>query len=104
MKYKNIDWEITINGETAKENCDGLDYIAREVDNGNVRGNFDIDVTDYDKCDNLKQELENALGREVDFDIERDDKGELNDLLDIARKNKDTIVEQIILDIFENGF
>lgn len=104
MKYKNIDWEITINGETAKKHADELDYIAEELNKGNTSGNFDIDATDYDLCERLQNELEQKLGREIDFNVVDDDLGELEDLLAIARENKDIDVENIILEILHNGF
>lgn len=104
MKYRNVNWELMINDETALRHDTALDYIQEELNKGNTSGNFDIDDTDYDLCDRLKNELEQKLGREIDFDVDIDDIGELEDLLSIARENKDIDIENLILEILHNGF
>ena len=104
MKYKDIEWNLMINDEQAEPNDNGLDFIAEEIQRGNTSGMFTIDCTDYDKVEELKQELEQELGREVNFNVEDDDKGELNELKEIAQKNDDNYVVELIDQILEYGF
>ena len=104
MKYKDIEWNLMINDEQVEPNDNGLDFIAEEIQRGNTSGMFTIDCTDYDKVEELKQELEQELGREVNFNVEDDDKGELNELKEIAQKNDDNYVVELIDQILEYGF
>ena len=104
MKYRDISWNLMINDEQAESNDNGLDFIAEEIQRGNTSGMFTIDCTDYDKVEELKQELEQELGREVNFNVEDDDKGELNELKEIAQKNDDNYVVELIDQILEYGF
>ena len=104
MKYRDISWNLTINDEQAESNDNGLDFIAEEIQRSNTSGMFTIDCTDYDKVEELKQELEQELGREVNFNIEDDDKGELDELREIAQKNDDNYVVELIDQILEYGF
>ena len=104
MKYRDISWNLTINDEQAESNDNGLDFIAEELQRGNTSGMFTTDCTDYQKCEELKQELEQELGREVNFNVEDDDKGELDELKEIARKNNDNCVVELIDQILEYGF
>lgn len=101
MKYKTIEWELSINEE---QNGEIFDTIAEKISCGETSGIFDIDITDYEECDKLKQQLETELGRDVEFNIDTNDTGELYDLLDIARKFGDTKIENIILQILECAF
>lgn len=104
MKYKDIEWNLMINDEQAEPNDNGLDFIAEEIQQGNTSGMFTTDCTDYAKVEELKQELEQELGREVNFDVENDDKGELDDLKEIAQKNDDDYVAELVDQILEYGF
>ena len=104
MKYRDISWNLTINDEQAESNDNGLDFIAEEIQRSNTSGMFTIDCTDYDKVEELKQELEQELGREVNFNVEDDDKGELDELREIAQKNDDNYVVELIDQILEYGF
>ena len=104
MKYRDISWNLTINDEQAESNDNGLDFIAEELQRGNTSGMFTTDCTDYQKCEELKQELEQELGREVNFNVEDDDKGELDELKEIAQKNNDNCVVELIDQILEYGF
>lgn len=104
MKYKDIEWNLTINDEQAEPNDNGLDFIAEEIQRGNTSGMFTIDCTDYDKVEELKQELEQELGREVNFNVEDDDKGELNELKEFAQKDDYNYVVELIDQILEYGF
>lgn len=104
MKYRDISWNLMINDEQAESNDNGLDFIAEEIQRGNTSGMFTIDCTDYDKVEELKQELEQELGREVNFNVEDDDKGELDELREIAQKNDDNYVVELIDQILEYGF
>ena len=104
MKYRDISWNLMINDEQAESNDNGLDFIAEEIQRGNTSGMFTIDCTDYDKVEKLKQELEQELGREVNFNVEDDDKGELDELREIAQKNDDNYVVELIDQILEYGF
>lgn len=104
MKYKDIEWNLMINNEQAKFDDNGLDFIAEEIQRGNTSGMFTTDCTDYDKVEKLKQELEQELGREVNFNVEDNDKGELNELKEIAQKNDDGYVAELVDQILEYGF
>ena len=104
MKYRDISWNLMINDEQAESNDNGLDFIAEEIQRGNTSGMFTTDCTDYQKCEELKQELEQELGREVNFNVEDDDKGELDELREIAQKNDDNYVVELIDQILEYGF
>lgn len=104
MKYKDIEWNLMINDEQAEPNDNGLDFIAEEIQKGNTSGMFTTDCTDYDKVEELKQELEQELGREVNFNVEDDDKGELSELKEIAQKNDDDYVAELVDQILEYGF
>ena len=104
MKYRDISWNLMINDEQAESNDNGLDFIAEELQRGNTSGMFTTDCTDYQKCEELKQELEQELGREVNFNVEDDDKGELDELKEIAQKNNDNCVVELIDQILEYGF
>ena len=104
MKYRDISWNLMINDEQAESNDNGLDFIAEEIQRGNTSGMYTIDCTDYDKVEKLKQELEQELGREVNFNVEDDDKGELDELREIAQKNDDNYVVELIDQILEYGF
>lgn len=104
MKYKDIEWNLTINGEQASFDDKGLDFIAEEIQRGNTSGMFTTDCTDYGRVEKLKQELERELGREVNFNVEDDDKGELDELKEIAQKNGDDYVAELVDQILEYGF
>ena len=104
MKYKDIEWNLMINDEQAESNDNGLDFIAEKIQRGNTSGMFTTDCTDYGKVEELKQELEQELGREVNFNVEDDDKGELNELKEIAQKNDDDYVAELVDQILEYGF
>lgn len=104
MKYRDISWNLMINDEQASFDDKALDFIAEEIQRGNTSGLFTFDCTDYNKIEELKDKLERELGKNVDFDIEANDKGELTDLLDIAKKNKDNYVADLIKEILEIGF
>ena len=75
-----------------------------QIKKGNTTGMFTADATDYDFCDNLTADLENELGREIDFSVEQNDIGELPELLKIAKQNNDSYVVEIITALLENGF
>lgn len=104
MKYRDVSWNLMINNEQANFDDDTLDFIAEEIQKGNTSGMFTTDCTDYNRVEKLKNELENELGRDVDFCVEDDDKGELEDLLTIAKKNKDNYIQELIEEILEIGF
>ena len=104
MKYKDIEWNLTINNEQAKSNDNGLDFIAGELQKGNTSGMFATDCTDYQKCEELRDLLEQELGRQVNYSVDLDDKGELNELREIAQKNNDNYVVELIDQILEYGF
>ena len=104
MKYKDIEWNLTINNEQAKSNDNGLDFIAEEIQRGNTSGMFATDCTDYQKCEELRDLLEQELGRQVDYSVDLDYKGELNELREIAQKNDDNYVVELIDQILEYGF
>lgn len=104
MKYQDITWNLEINGEHAHFDEPSLDFIAEEIARGNTSGFFTTDCTNYEKCDKLKEKLEQELGRIVDFSVEDDDKGELEELLQIAEKNEDFYIVEIIKDILAEGF
>lgn len=104
MKYRDVSWNLMINDEQASFDDDTLDFIAEELQRGNTSGLFTTDCTDYEKCDKLKEQLIDLLGRDVDFSVEHDNKGELEELLMIAQKNEDEDVEYIITELLETGF
>ena len=104
MKYKDISWNLIINNEQASFDDNGLDFIAEEIQRGNTSGMFTTDCTDYSKIEELKNKLENELGRDVDFCVEDDNKGELEDLLTIAKENEDEYIQELIEEILEKGF
>lgn len=104
MKYRDINWSIEINGEQASIDDSALDIIAEELQKGYTSGTFAYDSTNYAKCDELKEKLETELGRKVDYSVEEDSKGELNDLLENAKKNNDNYVAELIEEIFRYGF
>ena len=104
MKYRDISWNLMINDEQASFDDETLDFIAEEIQRGNTSGFFTSDCTDYNKIDELKDKLEIELGRNVDFSVEENDKGELEDLLQIAEKNKDDNIIYLIREILEIGF
>lgn len=104
MKYKDIEWELMINGEQASFDDNGLDFIAEEIQRGNTSGIFTIDCTEYEKVETLKQDLELKLGREVDFNVDDSDRGELDDLREIAIRNNDLYVIDLIDQILGYGF
>lgn len=102
MKYRDISWNLCINGEQASFDDDALDFIAEQIQHGNTSGLFTSDCTKYNEFDNLKEKLENEIGRTAYFDYEN--KGELDELLKIAKANNDYKVVDIIEKIFEVGF
>ena len=104
MKYKDISWNLIINDEQASCNDETLDFIAEEIQKGNTSGFFTTDCTDYNRIDELKEQLEKALGRDVDFNVESDNIGELEDILQIAEDNKDYEIYDIVKEILEIGF
>lgn len=104
MKYKDINWNLMINNKQASFDDNGLDFIAEEIQNGNTNGLFTADCTDYPKCEELRDLLEQELGREVDYSVDLDDKGELNELKEIAQKDNDEYVIELIDQILEYGF
>ena len=104
MKYRDVSWNLMINDEQASFDDKALDFIAEEINRGNTSGFFTTDCTDYQKCEELRGDLETELGRAVDYSVDLDDKGELNDLLEIAKKNNDNYVIELIEEILEKGF
>ena len=104
MKYKDIEWNLMINDEQAESNENWLDVIAEELQKGNTSGMFATDCTDYQKCEELRDLLEQELGRQVNYSVDLDDKGELNELREIAQKNNDNYVVELIDQILEYGF
>lgn len=99
MKYRDIDWELIINGKTASVDDDALEYIAEEIQKGNTFGLFTYDDTNYYKIDTLKEKLTTLLGRDIDCSDE--DSGELNSLLEIAEKNNDEEIADTIRELLE---
>ena len=97
MKYRDITWELIINGEHASFDDNALDFIAEEIQRGNTSGLFTQDDTDYNKIDTLKEQLENILGRNIDCNYE--DSGELPALLETAKQNEDNEIIDIITEI-----
>lgn len=104
MKYKDISWNLMINDEQASFDDSGLDFIAEEIQQGNTSGLFTTDCTNYAMCEELKEKLEQELGRQVDYNVDDNDKGELEDLLKIARRNKDNCVVELVEEILNEGF
>ena len=104
MKYRDISWNLMINDEQASFDDKALDFIAEELQRGNTSGFFTSDCTDYNEIDRLKDKLENELGRDIDFSVEDNDKGELEELLKIAKKEKDDNVIYLVREILELGF
>lgn len=104
MKYRDVSWNLMINDEQASFDDKALDFIAEELQRGNTSGFFTSDCTDYAEIERLKDKLENELGRDIDFSVEEDDKGELEDLLEIAKKKKDNNVIYLVREILELGF
>ena len=104
MRYRDINWNVEINGEQAECDDTALDIIAQNLQNGYSYGTFTYDVTDYAICEDLKTELENKLGRTVDYSVDNDDVGELNELYAIALKNQDTEIIELLNEIFKYGF
>ena len=104
MKYRDINWSLDINGYGASCDDAALDIIAEQLQQGYTSGTFTFDDTNYTRCDELKNLLEEKLGRNVDFSVECDDKGELDELLTIAKKHKDKYVINLITEILEIGF
>ena len=104
MKYRDISWNLMINNEQASFDDETLDFIAEEIQRGNTSGLFTADCTDYNRIDELKDKLATEIGRDADFSVEDDDKGELDELLDIALKNNDETIANIIQEILEIGF
>lgn len=104
MKYRDINWSLDINGEGASCDDTALDFIAEQLQQGYTSGTFTFDDTDYARCDELKELLEEELGRDVDFSVEDDDRGELDELLLIAKKNKNKYIVNLITEILETGF
>lgn len=98
MKYTTFNWNLEISNGIY-DNDDAMSVIAKEIENGNNSGTFEIDTTNYNKIDTLKQELENKLGRTVDFTYR--DSGELKELLGIAKFIKDNEIEDIINELLE---
>lgn len=107
MKYKDISWDLMINGERARfneEDDDTFEFIIEEIRKGNMSGLFTTDCTDYSRCEKLRNLLEQELGRQVEYSVEDNDKGELEDLLEIARQNKDNYVVELVEEILDKGF
>lgn len=101
MKYRDISWNLEINGTQASFDDEALDFIAKQIKNGNTSGLFTMDITDYDKIETLKNELEKSLGRAVDFDYFKGELGELNSLLEIAKNNNDNEMQDLIQAIID---
>lgn len=99
MKYRDITWELIINGEHASFDDESLDFIAEQIQQGNTSGLFTFDETDYDKIDTLKEKLTTLLGRDIDCSYE--DSGELDSLLEIAEKNNDEEIADTIRELLE---
>ena len=97
MKYRDVTWELIINGEHASFDDNALDFIAEQIQQGNTSGLFTQDDTDYNKIDTLKEQLENILGREIDCNYENS--GELTALLETAKQNEDNEIIDIITEI-----
>lgn len=104
MKYRDINWSIEINGENASCDDNSLDYIAEQLQQGYTSGTFYFDDTDYCRCDRLKEKLETLIGREIDCCVENDNKGELEELLEIARENNDIEIISLIEELLQCGF
>ena len=99
MKYRDITWELTINGERVSYDDNALDFIAEEIQRGNTFGLFTYDDTNYYKIDTLKEKLTTLLGRDIDCSYE--DSGELEELLEIAEKNNDEEIADTIRELLE---
>jgi len=99
MKYRDISWELIINGERASCDDNALDFIAEEIQHGYTNGLFTQDDTDYYKIDTLKEKLTTLLGRDIDCSYE--DSGELEELLEIAKKNNDEEIADTIKELLE---
>lgn len=104
MKYRDISWNLMINDEQASFDDETLDFIAEEIQRGNTSGFFTSDCTDYAECEELRDLLEQELGRKANYSVDLDDKGELYDLLEIAKKQKDNYVIDLINKIIKTGF
>ena len=104
MKYRDVSWNLIINDEQASFDDNSLDFIAEEIQRGNTSGMFTTDCTDYNRVEELKNKLENELGRDVDFCVGDDNKGELEDLLTIAKESNDDYIQELIEEILEIGF
>ena len=104
MKYRDVSWNLMINDEQASFDDNDLDFIASEIERGNTSGLFTSDCTDYNLIEKLTDELEQELGRNVDFSVEENDKGELLELLDIAEQNNDNYVADLVKQILFAGF
>ena len=104
MKYKDVSWNLMINDKQASFDDNNLDFIAEEIQRGNTSGMFTTDCTDYNRVEELKNKLENELDRDVSFCVEDDDKGELEDLLKIAKENGEKYIQELIEEILEIGF
>lgn len=104
MKYRDVSWNLMINDEQASFDDNDLDFIAGEIERGNTSGLFTSDCTDYAKCDELKEKLETELGKDVKFSVEEDNKGELEELLELAKQENNNYVVELIEQIFEYGF
>ena len=99
MKYRDITWNLEINGKQAHFDDDALEKIALEIANGNTSGLFTMDITNYNKIDELKEKLECEIGREIDCNYE--DVGELEDLLKIAKEEDDDYVVDLIEELLK---
>ena len=45
MKYRDISWNLEINGTQASSDDEALDFIAEQIKNGNTSGLLTIDIT-----------------------------------------------------------
>ena len=104
MKYRDVSWNLMINDEQASFDDNTLDFIAEEIQRGNTSGFFTADCTNYERCEELKDKLVNELGRDIDFSVEDDNRGELDELLQIAKDNKDEHIQELIEELLEIGF
>lgn len=103
MRYKDISWNLEIDCSEEITDSD-LEIIAEQIKNDYRNGTFTTDCTDYEKFEELKKELEDKLGREIYCNIWYNDKGELEDLLQIAVDNNDNEIEELINELLEIGF